>query len=115
RALAFTERAYAAGLGPESLNRLGFGLLFFDYDNDTRLDAFVANGHIQPEIHRQSTELTYAERPLLFHNAGGGQFVEVGRALGGPQRGPGPVPGREAGPGGPFARETVGRGAACGD
>jgi hypothetical protein len=98
RALAFTERAYAAGLGPESLNRLGFGLLFFDYDNDTRPDVFVANGHIQPEIHRQSTELTYAERPLLFHNAGGGQFVEAGRALGGP-----------------FARETVGRGAACGD
>jgi hypothetical protein len=98
RSLAFTERAYAAGMGPVSLNLLGFGLVFFDYDNDGRLDAFVANGHIQPDVHRQSTELTYAERPLLFHNAGGGQFVEVGGALGGP-----------------FAREGVGRGAASGD
>jgi hypothetical protein len=98
RALAFTERAYEAGLGPESLNLLGFGLLFLDCDNDGRLDAFVANGHIQPEVHRQSTELTYAERPLLFHNDGGGRFVEVGRATGGP-----------------FAREGVGRGAACAD
>ena len=85
-------------MGPVSLNLLGFGLIFFDYDNDGRLDAFVANGHIQPDVHRQSTELTHAERPLLFHNAGGGQFVEVGGAFGGP-----------------FAREGVGRGAAYGD
>jgi hypothetical protein len=98
RSLAFTERAYEAGMGPASLNLLGFGLVFFDYDNDGRLDAFVADGHIQPDVHRQSTELTYAERPLLFHNAGKGQFVEVGGALGGP-----------------FAREGVGRGVAYGD
>jgi len=98
RALAFTERAYEAGLGPVSLNLLGFGLVFFDYDNDGLPDAFVANGHIQPDVHRQSSELTYAERPLLFHNAGNGQFVEVGSTLGGP-----------------FAREGVGRGAAYGD
>jgi hypothetical protein len=98
RSLAFTERAYEAGLGSESLNRLGFGLVFFDYDNDGLADVFVANGHIQPEIHRQSSELTYAERPLLFHNLGAGQFVETGHLIGGP-----------------FSVEQVGRGAACGD
>jgi len=47
--LAFTERAYEAGLGAESLNRLGFGLVFFDYDNDGLADIFVANGHISPK------------------------------------------------------------------
>jgi enediyne biosynthesis protein E4 len=98
RALAFTDRAYEAGLGPPSLNLLGFGLVFFDYDNDGLLDAFVANGHIQPEIHLRSAELSYAERPLLFHNLGSGQFAEVGHSLGGP-----------------FLRESVGRGAAQGD
>lgn len=98
RAFAFTERAYEAGLGAESLNRLGFGLVFFDYDNDGLTDAFVANGHIQPEIHRQSTELTYAERPLLFRQSAAGQFTETGHRFGGP-----------------FAREEVGRGAASGD
>jgi hypothetical protein len=98
RALLFTERAYEAGVGTESLNLLGFGLLFLDYDNDGRPDLFVANGHIQPEVHERSTELTYGERNLLFHNTGGGRFVEVGRAMGGP-----------------FALEEVSRGAAYGD
>jgi hypothetical protein len=98
RSLLFTERAYEAGIGPESLNLLGFGLLLFDYDNDTRLDLFVANGHIQPEVHERSTELTYGERNLLFHNLGGGRFEEVGRVAGGP-----------------FAYEEVSRGAAFGD
>jgi hypothetical protein len=98
KALAFTDHAYEAGLGPPSLNLLGFGLFFFDYDNDGLLDAYVTNGHIQPEVHQRSTELTYAEPSLLFHNLGRGQFGEVGHSLAGP-----------------FLKPTVGRGAAYGD
>ncbi len=98
RRLAFTERAFEAGIGAPSLNLLGFGLLLLDFDNDGRRDLFVVNGHIQPEVHERSTELTYAERKLLFHNAGGGQFAEVGPRSGSP-----------------FTVQTVGRGAAFGD
>ena len=98
RARSFTERGFEVGLGHESLNLLGFGLLFLDFDNDTRPDLFVANGHIQPEVHLRSSELTHAERKLLFRNVGADRFAEVGRA-----HGP------------PLTTERVGRGAACGD
>lgn len=98
RALLFTERAFAVGLGVESLNLLGFGLAFFDFDNDGLKDLYVANGHIQPDVHRYSAGATYAQRPLLFRNTGDGRFTEVGRAMGGP-----------------MAREAVRRGLAVGD
>jgi hypothetical protein len=83
RALLFTEEAFHAGLGEPSLNLLGFGILCFDFDQDGRLDVYVANGHIQPDVGRYSAGVTHAERPLLFRNMGGGRFTEVGAAMGG--------------------------------
>jgi enediyne biosynthesis protein E4 len=92
------EVSFATGFGAPSLLTLGFGLFFFDMDNDTRPDAFVANGHVNDDIQLAQSNLTYRQRPLLFRNRGDGSFEEVGRA---------------AGP--PFRHEEVGRGAAYGD
>src|SRR5207248_2708066 len=76
----------------------GFGLFFFDYDNDGYKDAFVANGHIEPDIARFESPVTFAQRPFLFHNARSGTFDEVGARFGAP-----------------FLKPIVGRGAAWGD
>jgi hypothetical protein len=94
----FSDRSYESGMGEASLQPLGFGLFFFDYDNDGWKDAFVANGHIQPEIARYEPPQTFAQRPLLFHNQRNGTFAEVGTQLGGALTTP-----------------MVARGAACGD
>ena len=42
--LKFQDEAEKYGLGQVSLDYVGWGTSFFDYDNDTRLDLFVVNG-----------------------------------------------------------------------
>jgi enediyne biosynthesis protein E4 len=94
----FTDLAGIAGVGSVSIPFLGFGVKFFDFDNDGWEDLFVANGHVNPQVDHYSFGVTYAERPFLFHNLRNGTFVEVGRS---------------AGPG--MAKARVSRGAAIGD
>src|SRR6185295_14008807 len=45
--------------------------------NDGRLDVFVVNGHIYPEIEGKGFGQTYRERNQLFENLGDGRFGEV--------------------------------------
>src|SRR6185369_7215917 len=47
KGLQFTDEAIATGLGPPSRLELKFGVFFFDYDLDGRLDLFAANGHLE--------------------------------------------------------------------
>ena len=61
---------------------LTFGAFFLDYDLDGLLDIFCANGHIEEEINRVQPKVQYKEPPLVFHNNGGGKFVNVSASLG---------------------------------
>jgi enediyne biosynthesis protein E4 len=47
----------------------GWGLKFFDYDNDGHLDLFLANGHPDDQIETVDS-VKYREPLLLFHNSG---------------------------------------------
>ena len=40
-------------------------------------DIFIANGHVNPQVDGHSFGVTYAERPLLFHNLKAGKFEEI--------------------------------------
>jgi hypothetical protein len=66
-------------LGPQ----FGWGVGFVDLDNDGRLDVFISNGHIYPDIDRTGTS-TYLQKKQLYRNLGGGRFREVSREVGGP-------------------------------
>lgn len=44
QSLQFVDEADKYGLGQVSLDDVGWGTSFFDYDNDTRLDLLVVNG-----------------------------------------------------------------------
>ena len=73
----FTDLAGPSGFGPISIPFLGFGVKFLDFDNDGWKDIFVADGHVNPQVDQHSFGVTYAERPLLFHNLRNGKFEEI--------------------------------------
>ncbi|MGB5438975.1 MAG: VCBS repeat-containing protein, partial [Gammaproteobacteria bacterium] len=76
----FVDEAILEGFGPASRLALTFGLFFFDYDLDGRLDLFQANGHLEADINLVQSSQTYAQAAQLFWNCGSacrGRFVPV--------------------------------------
>jgi len=78
----FTDLAGPSNFGPISIPFLGFGVKFLDLDNDGWKDIFIADGHVNPQVDQHSFGVTYAERPLLFHNLQNGKFEEIGTRAG---------------------------------
>ncbi len=68
--LVFADEAIKEGVGPASQKLLKFGLFFFDYDLDGRLDVLTANGHLEPEINRVQPTQQYRQSAQLFWNRG---------------------------------------------
>jgi hypothetical protein len=93
----YEDRAPNTEIGRATRLTLGFGCFFFDADLDGRLDLLVVNGHIDDRL-GGTGRVRYAESPHLFHNRGGGKFVDVAKEIGQD-----------------FAAPKVGRGAAFSD
>jgi hypothetical protein len=72
----FEDRTYPSGLGVNT-RLLGWGVGFFDMDNDGWLDILMSNGHVYPEVDRSKTDLKYAEHKYLYRNLQNGRFEEV--------------------------------------
>lgn len=64
----FADEALLEGLGADSRLALTFGLFFFDYDLDGRLDLLQANGHIENEINKVQPSQFYEQPVQLFWN-----------------------------------------------
>jgi enediyne biosynthesis protein E4 len=99
----FSYTTHSTGLGAATLLMSGWGIKFFDYDNDGWKDLFVAQSHVLDTIERTTTSLKYLEPPLMLRNGGnrsnrGKRFADVSSGLG------------EA-----FTAAYAGRGAAFGD
>jgi hypothetical protein len=94
---SFSDVTQRSGVGPATRPYVGFGVAFVDYDNDTRLDIAIVNGHVMANAAQLRARARYAQRNLLFRNVGG-RFVDATAA---------------AGPG--FAIELVSRALAAGD
>ena len=93
--LTFTDEPGAIGPATQFLS--GWGLKFFDYDNDGYSDLFLVNGHPDDLIEMRNARVKYREQLLLFHNNGKG-FEDVSSQSG-------PV----------FGKHLAGRGMAVGD
>jgi hypothetical protein len=78
---AFEEVSLRAGLG---VNRryLGFGVDFFDFDNDGWADILVVNGHVYAQIARKNLHLQYRQPRVLYRNLGQGRFEDVSAKAG---------------------------------
>jgi hypothetical protein len=93
----FDDIAAPSGIANATKLMSGWGLKFFDYDNDGNLDLLIANGHPDDLIEKIYDSVTYREPLLLFHNSGAG--------LKNVSRDSGPV----------FSHPMSGRGLALGD
>jgi hypothetical protein len=98
--LLFSDVAAAEGVFGPSRLPLKFGVFFFDYDLDGRLDFLTADGHLEPEIQSVYPDQSYRQPVQLFWNTGGRPGFEL-------------VGEKESGP--DLFRPLVGRGCAYAD
>jgi len=73
----FTDVAHEHGVAQSTRLLSGWGLKFFDYDNDGALDLILANGHPDDMIDRYSRQVRYKEPLLLFHQGADGKLKNV--------------------------------------
>ena len=66
----FADVASPHGIAQATRLLSGWGLKFFDYDNDGLVDLILANGHPDDMIESYSQNVRYKEPLLLFHNDG---------------------------------------------
>ena len=77
----FTDATSAAGLGLYT-QYLGWGTMFFDFDNDSWPDLILVNGHVYPEVDSQHLGSSYKEPRILYHNIGDGTFADISASAG---------------------------------
>jgi hypothetical protein len=66
----FSDVANFHGVAQATRLLSGWGLKFFDYDNDGHVDLMLANGHPDDMIESYSQQVRYKEPLVLFHNDG---------------------------------------------
>jgi hypothetical protein len=65
---SFEDIATSSGVANATRLMSGWGVKFFDYDNDGNLDLLIANGHPDDLIEKIYSNVTYDETMLLFRN-----------------------------------------------
>ncbi len=68
----FDDEAGVTGIGTATRLMSGWGLKFFDFDNDGDLDLFLANGNPDDLVEQIHSQVKYQEPPLLFRGTGKG-------------------------------------------
>jgi hypothetical protein len=77
----FTYTTESTGLGGMTFLHSGWGLRFFDCDNDGWKDLLIVQAHVMDTIERTYPQLRYRESMLLLRNTGRG-FVDVSAEAG---------------------------------
>jgi hypothetical protein len=72
----FDDKTFPAGFGLNT-QYLGWGVMFFDFDNDGWPDLLLVNGHVYPEVDSQHLGSSFREPKILYHNNGNGTFTDI--------------------------------------
>lgn len=81
---SFDYATNASGLGQISRLYAGWGIAFFDFDNDGWKDLAVAQGHVLDNVESVNPNLKYKQPPKLLWNRSS-SFSDVSAACGFPQ------------------------------
>ena len=74
----FADLSYKSGVAAPTIPFVGFGDGFLDYDNDGWKDLLIVNGNVYPQADQHPDwGMSFAQRPLLFHNQHDGTFELV--------------------------------------
>jgi hypothetical protein len=73
----FRDASAASALGRLTLPYTGWGMKWFDFDNDGWLDLLMVNGSIIANEGRSNQPFPYDQRKLLLRNLGNGRFENV--------------------------------------
>src|ERR1700694_5723539 len=77
----FDDKTFPAGFGLNT-QYLGWGVMFFDVDNDGWPDLLLLNGQLYPEVAHQHLGSNFREPRILYHNNGNGTFTDISAAAG---------------------------------
>jgi enediyne biosynthesis protein E4 len=94
----FSDASASTGIAAATSLLSGWGLKFFDYDNDGNLDLILCNGHPDLVVEQRMQDVKYAEPMVLFQSDGKKSFKNVSAQSG-------PI----------FSKSLAGRGLALGD
>lgn len=72
----FLDASDEIGIGAPSRSRLTFGVNFLDYDGDSDLDLFFANGHIHDQLDALQRQIPYRQ-PAQLLGFDGGRFQDI--------------------------------------
>ena len=78
----FRDAAHIEGVAQSTRLLSGWGLKYFDYDNDGAIDLILANGHPDDMIDHYSNQVHYKEPLLLFHQDADGKLHDVSDTAG---------------------------------
>jgi hypothetical protein len=79
---SFQDVAHIQSVAQATRLLSGWGLKYFDYDNDGAVDLFLANGHPDDMIDAYSLQVKYKELLLLFHQGEDGKLHNVSNEAG---------------------------------
>jgi len=79
---SFRDVAHTNNVAQATRLMSGWGLKYFDYDNDGALDLILANGHPDDMIENYSQQVRYREPLLLFHQDASGKLQNVSEQAG---------------------------------
>lgn len=79
---SFVDTAHKHSVAQSTRLLSGWGLKFFDWDNDGWVDAILSNGHPDDMIEQYSQQVKHKEPLLLFQNNGAGVLKNVSATAG---------------------------------
>jgi len=74
---AFDDVTRSTGAGVGAFPYVNWGTGFADFDSDGYRDLFIANGHLQDNVHLYDGTTAYEVRNQVLRNTGRGKFVDV--------------------------------------